>query len=324
MAHNTTKQHRWTRIAASALLGCALTLGACSGEKKPAAEPGAKKAAAAATNDKAAPKADKANDKERGEPGAAKRLTSGDEVVYEKNGVKITMADLERFAMAIRTFQPPYEKGVALEARELYKQAQAAGNSRKYDKALKLFIDSSLAARHWPAPVYGAGWSYIMQGDLEKAIDAYKQADRLAPRGYKNTKLAIDTLQREIDGKLPPATYMRFELLMANTPPDKRREKLDKMLKEAPEFPGGWRVLSTMQDNDEEAMKLIELAMSYKPDPETMGHLMVNKAILLDRVGQKKEAMDILGALATNPELPFTSEYMAKLTMLRFVAEGGG
>lgn len=246
---------------------------------------------------------------------------TGGKVVYQgKDGATISLEELELFALQAQSMVPTYELNVSDEARSFYKQGQLAGTTQKYKEAVDFFIESSLKARHWPAPVYGAAWAYLLQGKIEESVSAYEAIDNdLAPRGYKNTKLALDTLKRESEGKVPPATYMRFELKMANQAPAGKIKALRQILDEAPAFPGAWNTLSTLLKDPEEQLDAIEQGLSHNPDPETRGQLLVNKAILLFDKGQKEEAINLAGALAADPTVPLRTEFMAKLSLLRFV-----
>lgn len=244
---------------------------------------------------------------------------TGELVYTSRAGLKLTRADLKAADTLLEV--QPYEKDVPSEARDLYKQGQDAGKARRFDEALQHFIDASLIARSWPAPAYGAGWTYLFKGDIEKSIEAYQRADTLDPRGYLSAKIALDTLQREQKGVLRPATYMRFELQMANRDPAGRIAFLKEILEEQPAFPAAWKDLSTLLENPDEALRAIEEGLKHKPDRETLGHLLINKAILIERLGRRDEAIEILGELALDPNSTRATEFMAKKTLRRFFDE---
>lgn len=304
---------------ASPLLIIALSATGCFKSDEPRQTPNTD--TPGAQTDKAKPRGPLGDATPRGKSGDPGGQTHGDKIVYQgKDGAALTLEELELFALQAQSMVPTYELNVPGEARDFYKQGQIAGTNQKYQEAVNLFIESSLKARHWPAPVYGAAWAYLLQGKMEESISAYEAIDNdLAPRGYKNTKMALDTLKRESEGKVPPATYMRYELKMANEAPAGKIKALRQILDEAPAFPGAWNTLSTLLKDPAEQLDAIEQGLSHDPDAETRGQLLVNKAILLFDKGQKEEAINLAGALAADPTVPLRTEFMAKLSLLRFV-----
>lgn len=60
--------------------------------------------------------------------------------------------------------------------------------------------------------------------------------------------------------------------------------------------------------------------MAANPDAETLGMLLINKALVLSNQGRKKDAVEILGNLALDPNSTYATEQMAK-SMMEFVTQ---
>ena len=69
-----------------------------------------------------------------------------------------------------------------------------------------------------------------------------------------------------------------------------------------------------------ETLAAIEKGLAAKPDRETQGILLINKALALNEQGEADTAKSILGNLALNPETTFGNEHLAKQT-LAFIAQ---
>jgi len=242
-------------------------------------------------------------------------------VFTDAAGRVLTRSDLEKAddLLSGRAF----EQGIPQEARDAYARAQKAGENRRFDEALEHFLQAKIIAKKWPAPAYGAGWTFLLKGDITKALEAYRDADALAPRGYLATKLAINTLDREKKGQLMPATYMRFELQMAKHKDiESRRAFLKSMVDDQPDFPPAWWALSEVLEGPEEVIRAVDEGMKHAPDIETRGQLLINKAVSLDRLGDRAAAVKILGGLALDPSAAISVEHRAKKALLG-ILDGG-
>jgi hypothetical protein len=59
--------------------------------------------------------------------------------------------------------------------------------------------------------------------------------------------------------------------------------------------------------------------LEHDPDPETKGVLLINRAIILHRQGDRESAVTILGELALDPQSTLGTEMLAKSTLASFV-----
>jgi hypothetical protein len=62
-------------------------------------------------------------------------------------------------------------------------------------------------------------------------------------------------------------------------------------------------------------LSAIEKGLAAKPDRETEGILLINKALALNEQGDTETATAILGSLALDPRATFASEHLAKQTL---------
>ena len=78
-----------------------------------------------------------------------------------------------------------------------------------------------------------------------------------------------------------------------------------------------------LAENDGERLQWIEKGLSASPDAETKGILLINKALLLNKRGEKDAAVKLLGQLALDPQSTFAIEHLAKATLANITAAGG-
>ena len=63
-------------------------------------------------------------------------------------------------------------------------------------------------APSWPYPVYDIAHNYLLQGQLDKAVEYLERTDKLAPKGFFACKASLDTLRKEKSGRLPRGAYL--------------------------------------------------------------------------------------------------------------------
>jgi hypothetical protein len=78
--------------------------------------------------------------------------------------------------------------------------------------------------------------------------------------------------------------------------------------------------LSVLLDDDEASLSAIEQGLGGRPDPETLGILLINKAGILARRGDRDTAVTILGALALDPGSTLATEHLAKAALAGLIA----
>ena len=258
----------------------------------------------------------------RDKPGAPKEPPPKEEAVIifrADDGRTLTMSDLRGLN---GTFQ--YEilgKGkVPVEAESLHKQARQAGGAGDYKKAIALLERASSLAPAWPYPVYDMAFTYLLMKDAENARKHYRKAVELAPRGFFTAITALDALEREAKGDLPAGAYLAYLALEWVDDAGKKADAVQQLVKRVPGFAPGWKELAMQTDTDAEKLAAIEKGLAVNPDAETKGILLVNKALIMDRSGDRGGAVRLLGELALDPASTYATEHLAKVT-LAFVAK---
>lgn len=76
-----------------------------------------------------------------------------------------------------------------------------------------------------------------------------------------------------------------------------------------------WKDLAALLDDDADRLRAIEQGLAGRPDPQTLGLLLVDKALILANNGNRDEAISILGTLAVSPDSTLAAEHHAKATL---------
>ena len=97
--------------------------------------------------------------------------------------------------------------------------------------------------------------------------------------------------------------------------PAAKREILEQILEHTPQLPMAWQKLVSLLDDDEASLQAISKGLSYQPDPDTRGLLLINKALILHRQGKESEAIKMLGQLALDPDSTLHTEQLAKFAL---------
>ena len=228
-------------------------------------------------------------------------------------GRRLTVQDLEgasgQFTWAIETGGP-----VSVRAAALHEQARAAGGNGEYILALSLLDQARGLAPDWPYPVYDAAFVHLLQGDAAGAESLYAEVDRLAPRGFFTCKTTLDCLRRELAGELPPG-FSRAYVSLEWADPVHKRTRLERIVAQYPSFAPAWSELASMAPDDDGRLHAIEQGLNGRPDPETRGTLLINRAIILAQRGDRGTAIAILGEVALSPQSTLGNEHKAKATL---------
>jgi tetratricopeptide (TPR) repeat protein len=247
--------------------------------------------------------------------GNASKAEAASHIVFrDAQGRELKEADLAGVTGNVK-WEDIGSGNIPTKAEELHQQGRQAGAAGDYDKALLLLAQAHEAAPDWPYPVYDAAFTYLLKGDADKAEEKYAAVDKMAPRGFFTAKTAIDCLRREKSGGLKPGMYKLLVLLEWETDPSKKKATLERMVMQSPKFPAAWKELALLQDDDDAKLKAIETGLSYTPDGETKGTLLINKALTLSGKGKRDEATRILGELALDPTSTLGTEHLAKVAL---------
>lgn len=248
-----------------------------------------------------------------GENSMAARL-----VFRDAAGRELTTDDLEGVSGKIG-WEMTGARVIPAEASRLHAEGREAGGRGDYPRALDLLDQAHRLAPDWPYPVYDAAFTYLLQGDSMKAEEYYAEVDRMAPRGFFNAKMFLDSLRRERAGALPPGFCNTFASLEWMQDRAKKRALLESIVEKFPAFPPAWKELSHLVEDEDARLRAIMHGLEHNPDPDTKGMLLINHALILHRRGQREGAVKILAELALDPQSTMGTEMLAKATLAQVV-----
>jgi tetratricopeptide (TPR) repeat protein len=240
-------------------------------------------------------------------------------VFKDAAGRELTMKDLEGVSGKVR-WEVIGAGTIPPEASRLHEEARAAGGRGEYARALDLLDRAHRLAPDWPYPVYDAAFTYLVQGDSTKAEERYAEVDRMAPRGFFTAKTSLDCLRRERGGAVPSGFCKAFATLEWMEDKVEKKALLEGIVAKFPAFPAAWTELSSLLDDDEARLQAIDRGLEHGPDGETKGTLLIKKALILHRRGDRDGAVKLLGELALDPHSTLATELLAKATLAQIVA----
>jgi hypothetical protein len=151
--------------------------------------------------------------------------------------------------------------------------------------------------------------------DTENARKYYKKTVELSPRGFFSAITALDALDREDRHELPSGTYLDYLSTEWIADRTKKVQSVRQIVEKTPEFAPGWSEYATLLSDDAEKLAAIDKGLAARPDAETKGILEINRALILDRKGDRDGAVRVLGELALDPSSTYAAEHMAKSTL---------
>lgn len=239
-------------------------------------------------------------------------------VFRDAAGRELTARDLRGYTGRVR-WEIIGADDVPVPAKQLHQEARAAGRQGDYARALNLLDQAWDLAPRWPYPVYDAAFTYVLLGEPGMAEELYERVDQMAPRGYFTCKASLDTLRRERAGELFPGFAKAYAATEWMDPQAKKR-LLAGIVDKFPAFALAWKDLSMLLDDDASKLHAIEQGLRGRPDAETLGVLLINKASILARRGDRDTATAILGELALSPDSTLATEHLAKATLATLTA----
>jgi tetratricopeptide (TPR) repeat protein len=239
-------------------------------------------------------------------------------VFQDAAGRVLTTRDLEEFTGQV-DWQINGGHTVPADAVRRHEEARAAGARGEYDRALVLLDAAHALAPGWPYPVYDAAFTYLLQGDTDTAERCYAQVDRLAPRGFFTCKTTLDCLRRERAGELPAGFCRAFTTLESLGELPRKKAVLESLVARFPGFAPAWKELAALLDDPDDRLRAIERGLAAGPDPETRGMLLLNKALVVNQLGDRAAAIAILGDLALDPASTLATETLAKATLAQVI-----
>lgn len=240
-------------------------------------------------------------------------------VFRDADGRELTVGDLRGYTGSVR-WEVIGADDVPPQASRLHQDARQAGGRGDYARALDLLDQARDLAPRWPYPVYDAAFTYLLLEETGMAEELYERVDQLAPRGFFTCKSSLDTLRRERAGELFPG-FARAYATTEWMAPQEKKGLLAGIVGKFPGFALAWKDLSMLLDDDTSRLHAIEQGLRGRPDAETLGMLLINKASILARRDDRDTAIAILGKLALSPDSTLAAEHLAKATLATLTAE---
>lgn len=186
---------------------------------------------------------------------------------------------------------------ISEDAIEHFNEGVELGRKNELKAALSKFSAATAQEPKWPYPIYQRAFTLLLLGETDKALACYKKVDELEPRGFYNSKHALSVVQREAAGEYPTGLYLHYvghEWLKTD---DEKRALMEEIAEIAPDFSAAYLTLAGLQRENKERRELIEFGLKHKPDQETRGMLLLNKAAIHNLDNDKTTAIGILGDL---------------------------
>jgi tetratricopeptide (TPR) repeat protein len=253
-----------------------------------------------------------------GLPSAAPTEKTGAEKVSviftDAQGRTLTADDLRNINGTV-DYSVVGNQDVSAEAHALHDRGREAGARGDYPAAIAAFEQAAKLAPQWPYPVYDLAYTQLLMGDAEAARGNYHRTVELAPRGFFTALTAVDALDREKSGDLPPGTYAAYLSLEWVDDPKQKADLVAQLTEHVPQFAPGWKEAAFLATDDAQQIERLERGLAANPDPETRGMLMINRALLMDRRGEHRAAIESLGALALDADSPLDIQALAKVSL---------
>src|SRR5262249_4395306 len=157
----------------------------------------------------------------------------------------------------------------------------------RYAEAIALLTRAAAIAPDWPYPIYDRAFTYLLMKDYDQARIDYAQTIKMSPRGFFTALTAVDSLKKEKNGELPVGTYLLYISLEEEADRSRKLELVRMLVDKVPQFAPGWKELAILSTDKKERLAAIETGLAKKPDGETRGMLLLNKAIVLNQSGDK-------------------------------------
>lgn len=206
-------------------------------------------------------------------------------------------------------------RSVSTAAAALHQRGREAGGQGDYKTAITLFEQASQLAPTWPYPYYDEAYTYLLMNDFDAARTCYLRTLELSPRGFFTAITALHTLKLEQKGDLPRGTYLGYLSLEWMVDEAQKETAVRKLVEQLPQFGPAWKEYALLCDDDDRRLAAIERGLGADPDAETKGMLEINRALVLNRKGDRTAAVQLLGELALDPQSTLGTEHSAKAAL---------
>jgi tetratricopeptide (TPR) repeat protein len=210
------------------------------------------------------------------------------------------------------------------DAQQLHEQGRAAGQKGDHDTAIALFTKAAKLDPSWPYPVYDRAFAHLLKHEYDAALADYRKTLELSPPGYFVAATAADMLTREASGEFPPGLYAAFAML-EHMPREQQQSIAAQLVEKFPSHAPAWAEHARFLENPSDQLAAIERGLLARPDPDTRGSLLVQKALALHASGKRELALKILDQLtgAVGDSLTTHVEAVLAAAVIRSAATGG-
>jgi tetratricopeptide (TPR) repeat protein len=198
------------------------------------------------------------------------------------------------------------------EADRLHQDGRAAGEKGDFDAAIALFTKAAELEPSWPQPVYERAYTHLLKRDFDAARADYRRTLDLSPLGYFTAATAADLLSREAGGEFPAGLYSAFAML-EHMSPDDQRQIAGQLVEKFPSHAPAWELHARLLEDPSAKLAAIENGLLARPDPDTWGSLLVQKALTLFASGEQEGALTILQPLTSAVGDSLTAHVKARL-----------
>jgi hypothetical protein len=147
--------------------------------------------------------------------------------------------------------------------------------------------------------VYDRAFAHLLKHEFDAALADYRKTLELSPLGYFVAAAAADMLTREAAGEFPDGLYAAFAML-EHMPADEQRHVAGQLVSQFPSHAPAWELHARFLEDPSDKLAAIERGLLARPDPDTRGSLLVQKAFALHATGEREAAWEILAPLASN------------------------
>ena len=100
-------------------------------------------------------------------------------------------------------------------------------------------------------------------------------------------------------GEFPRGLYQAFAML-EHMPVEQRHSLVAQLVEKYPSHAPAWALHAQFLKNPSDALAAIERGLAARPDPDTRGSLLVQKALVLHAQGASERALEILEPLTAS------------------------
>lgn len=207
----------------------------------------------------------------------------------------------------------------AAEHYQLHAQARDLAARGELTAALTRLAQLAVTAPGWVEPMADAARLYLLLDDPPAATRAYQAVALACPRGFRETRPALDGLARVAAGTLPRELLGAWIALTWEGDRALRRGVLHQLRRQA-----SWPPLDLAYaldcDDRTSARAAIEAALAKAPDPDTRAELLVlHAAALAERDPAAARAQ--LRAIANDAQQPLAGAERARWLLTRLALQ---